>query len=113
MARDETHHAALARMIERRAELLGLCACAYGTGDHAGRGRNRDALARLEALLEAPPSEEERADRHLAGWSPKWRKNTAGIVRLALDLAAEGDFEVIVGPGLAAVDPRAEPRTRH
>lgn len=105
--------AALARMERHHAELLELCAKAYGVGDYAGQDPDPEAAAELESVLEAQISNEEQADLELVGWSPKWKKNLAGFVCMMLDMAEDDVFEVSVGPGLAPVDPNAtEPQTR-
>ena len=112
MTHDETHGAS-ARMGQRHQQLLDLCARAHGVGDYAGCDPDDEAAAEMEALLGAPISDDERADLEAVGWKPNWRKNAVGFARMMLGMAEDGDFKVSVGPGLAAVDPNADPQTRH
>ena len=105
------HDTAKTRIDERHRHVLRLVAKAHGIGDFAGSDPDPEAEAQLEALLEAHPSDEEMADLEVVGWKPNWRKNVVGFACMMLDLS--DDFEVSAGPGMAPVDPSAEPQTRH
>lgn len=109
----ESLKAAHVRMDQRYRHLLALCDGAYGVGACVGYDPDPEAAVQLGALLDAPISDEERADLELVGRWADWRRDIIDWYIPAAREMAEGDIRYVTGPAPAPVDPNAGPQARH